>query len=186
MSTGRSPSQTIGPFFAFALPWPDGPFAAPEGAPGGAWLRGRLYDGAGAPVPDGLIETWQSGPAGVRGFARSATDADGRWAIHTIKPPPIAGPIGTSAPHLALSIFARGLLRRAVTRVYFGDEEAANRADPLLRAIVDHAARATLIAVREEGGHPAGDPLDPLRPGSVEYRLDLRLQGEGETVFFDV
>lgn len=170
MSAGWSPSQTIGPFFGFALPWPDGPYAAPAGAPGGAWLRGRLYDGAGQPVPDGLIETWQAGPAGVRGFARSPTDAEGRWAIHTVKPPPIAGPVGTSAPHLAVSIFARGLLRRAVTRVYFGDEQAANRADPLLRAIVDREARATLIA----------------RPADDGYRLDLRLQGEGETVFFDV
>jgi len=170
MRAGRSPSQTIGPFFGFALPWADGPFAAPVGTAGAIWLRGQLVDGNGEPVPDGLIETWQASRAGGRGFARCPTDGDGRYAIHTIKPEAVVAEGATHAPHLAVSVFARGLLRRVVTRIYFPDEEAANRADPVLASIHDPAARATLLAAREVDG----------------YRFDIRLQGDGETVFFDV
>ena len=167
----HSASQTIGPFFEFALPWPEGPHAAAPGTPGAFWIEGRLLDGSGAPINDGMIESWQLGPAGARGFARSATDAGGRWAILTIKPGPIAGAGGmVHAPHLALSVFARGLLKRAATRVYFSDEAAANDADPTLLIVGDDAARATLIAV----------------PGGRGYRFDIRMQGPGATVFFDV
>jgi protocatechuate 3,4-dioxygenase, alpha subunit len=168
---GRSPSQTVGPFFSFALPWPDGPFVVAEATPGAIRVHGRLFDGAGEPVPDGLIETWQVSPAGTRGFGRSATGRDGGYAIVTLKPSAVAGAGGAlHAPHLAVSVFARGLLRRTVTRIYFDDEEAANRSDPVLSAIADGEARATLIARREAGG----------------YHLDIHLQGPRETVFFDV
>ena len=190
-----TPSQTVGPFFSGALSWPDGGYVVPAGTPGAVWLRGRVLDGAGEPVPDALVETWQADPAGrfdhpddprgpvpgFRGFGRCGTDAAGWYAIHTVKPgpvpgPPAAGPPGESpqgtlqAPHLAVSVFARGLLTRVVTRVYFPDEPAANAADPVLRLVSDDGGRATLMA------EPADDG----------YRFDIRLQGEHETVFFAV
>ena len=166
-----TPSQTVGPFFGFGLPWRLGPNAVPEGTRGAIRLRGCLLDGRGDPIPDGLIESWQASPADIRGFARAATDADGRYAILTVKPGVVRDARGNAhAPHIALSVFARGLLKRAVTRVYFPDEEAANEADPVLASVADPAARATLLARVVDGG----------------YELDIRLQGEGETVFFDV
>jgi protocatechuate 3,4-dioxygenase alpha subunit len=180
-----TPSQTVGPFFHFSLPWPDGPFVVPEGTPGSAWLRGVVLDGAGDPVPDALVETWQADPegrfdhpddprgagGGFRGFGRCATDADGRWAILTRKPGTVPGPDGSAqAPHVDLSVLARGLLNRVVTRLYFADEAAANAADPVLASLPDDQARATLLA-------------EPTADG---YRFDVRLQGEHATVFFDV
>ncbi len=188
-----TPSQTIGPFFGHALPFQDGPRAVAEGTPGAVWLRGRITDGAGDPVTDALIETWQAGPdghfdhpddprgeaggsggepgGGFRGFARCPTDADGGYAILTVKPGPVPMPDGVlQAPHLDMSIFARGLLQRLVTRVYFADEPQANDSDPVLRSIQDEAARATLLA----------------QPGGAGYVFDIRLQGECETVFFVV
>jgi protocatechuate 3,4-dioxygenase alpha subunit len=176
-----SPSQTIGPFFGFALPWPGGPSVVPEGTPGALQLRGRLLDGKGDPVPDGLIESWQADPTGrfpsaadaqrFRGFGRCPTDRDGWYTIVTLKPGGVRAADGARhAPQILLSVFARGLLKRAVTRVYFPDEEEANRADPILTGVADSAARATLIAAPMTGG----------------YRFDVHLQGEGETVFFDV
>ena len=175
MSPPRTPSQTVGPFFAVALPWPDGPYAAPEGTPGAVWLRGRVADGDGRAVPDALVETWQADPpaiaSGFRGFARCPTDADGWYAILTLKPGTVPGPEGSvQAPHVDVSVFARGLLNRVVTRIYFPDEEAANAADPVLSAVDDAGRRATLVAERADGG----------------YRFDVRLRGERETVFFDV
>ncbi len=176
-----TPSQTVGPFFALGLPWEDGPFVVAEDAPGAIALRGRVLDGAGEPVPDALIETWQADPdgrfdhpddprgrvAGFRGFGRCPTGADGSWRIVTRKPGPVPGPDGVpQAPHVAVSLFARGLLDRVVTRIYFGDEPAANAADPLL-ARLGAAQRATLIAAPADGG----------------YVLDLHLQGERETAF---
>ncbi|WP_067965011.1 protocatechuate 3,4-dioxygenase subunit alpha [Nocardiopsis trehalosi] len=184
---GTTPSQTVGPYLHIGLPWPDGPFALAEGAPGGIWLRGVLYDGAGAPVPDGLIETWQADPdgrfdhpddprgavayPGLRAFGRCPTGPDGSWGVYTLKPGPVPGPGGVpQAPHIDVSVFARGMLHRTVTRVYFPDEPDANAADPVLSAIEDPAARATLVA----------------RPAPDGYRFDIRLQGNDETVFFDV
>jgi protocatechuate 3,4-dioxygenase, alpha subunit len=182
----ETPSQTIGPFFAVGLIWPDGSEAVPEGTPGAVRIGGRVLDGQGDPVPDALVETWQAdpqgrfahpddphGPAtfGFRGFGRCPTDAEGRWAIRTVKPGPLPAPDGaTEAPHLDVSVFARGLLGRLVTRVYFPDEADANAADPVLASIADPAVRARLVAVAE------GDGL----------RFDIRLQGERETPFLAI
>jgi protocatechuate 3,4-dioxygenase alpha subunit len=166
-----TPSQTVGPYFSIGLPWPDGPDVVPDGTPDAIWLRGRVLDGDREPIPDALIETWQADgagryeAAGFRGFGRCPTDEDGAWAIRTIRP----GAVGDQAPHIAVSVFARGLLNRVVTRIYLPEEAEANAADPVLSGL-DDAARATLIAVREEDG----------------YRFDVRLQGPDETVFFTV
>jgi protocatechuate 3,4-dioxygenase, alpha subunit len=183
VSLGLTPSQTIGPFFAVGLPWADGPDVVPAGTPGAIRLVGRVTDGTGDPVPDALVETWQAdgqgrfahpddprGPvgAGFRGFGRCPTDAEGRWEIRTVKPGPLAVPGGgLEAPHLDVSLFARGLLNRLVTRVYFPDEAGANAADPLLASIPDPAAGARLVARAE------GDVL----------HFDIRLQGDQETPF---
>jgi protocatechuate 3,4-dioxygenase, alpha subunit len=180
----HTPSQTVGPYLSIGLPWPDGPFVVDESAPGAFWLHGIVTDGAGAPVPDALIETWQADPdgrfdhpddprgavKGFRGFGRCPTDDSGRYAIRTQKPGPVPGPGGEAqAPHIDVSVFARGLLHRVVTRVYFADEEAANAADPVL-STVPTDRRATLLAV----------------PDGEGYRFDIRLQGDDETVFFAI
>jgi protocatechuate 3,4-dioxygenase alpha subunit len=170
-----TPSQTVGPFFAIELPYAEGPYVVADGTEGAIWLRGRVLDGAGDPIPDALVESWQAGPDGrfdgaFRGFGRSGTDEDGAWAILTSKPGSVLAPDGgEQAPHVDLTIFARGLLHHLVTRLYFADEEEANAADPVLSNLPDEE-RATLIAAREDGG----------------YRLDIHLQGPDETVFFAV
>lgn len=189
MNSQLTASQTVGPFLAIGLTWPDGPFVVPEGTPGAITIAGRVFDGAGDPLPDALVETWQADPAGrfahpddprgrgtetqaeFRGFGRCPTDATGRYRIITLRPGPLPCPDGgIEAPHLDVSVFARGLLDRVVTRIYFPDEAAANAADPVLAAIGDPQRRATLIASAEPG----------------EFRFDMRLQGGNETVFFDV
>ena len=184
MIFGVTPSQTVGPYFAIGLPWAGGPSAVPEGTPGAITIAGSVRDGAGEPIPDSLIETWQadgdgrfadllghggrSALPGFRGFARCAADDDGGYAIVTVKPGPVPGPGGSAqAPHIDVSVFARGLLHRCVTRIYFADEAEANAADPIL-ASVPADRRETLLA------HPTDDG----------YRFDIRLQGPGETVFF--
>ena len=153
-----TPPQTVGPFFAIGLPWEDGPDVVARGSAGAIALRGTVLDGEGVPVPDALVETWQAD-----GFGRCPTDDEGRWEIVTRKPAAEGG----EAPHIAVAVFARGLLDRVPTRIYFGDEEAANAADPLL-ASLDPDRRATLIATLEPGGG---------------YRFDIHLQGDDETVF---
>jgi protocatechuate 3,4-dioxygenase alpha subunit len=189
VSEPLTPSQTVGPYFSMRLPWPQGPCVVAAGAPGAVTVYGRLLDGAGDPVPDGLIETWQASPAGrfahpgdprgpvpggdlaFRGFGRCPTGHDGTYQIVTLKPGPLPSGDGrTEAPHIDVSVFARGMLDRCVTRIYFPDEDAANDADPVLQA-VPAARRATLVAV------PAGQNL---------LRFDIHLQGDGETVFFDL
>jgi len=190
VSAGITPSQTVGPYLALGLPWADGPFAVAPDTPGAIRISGLVLDGEGVPLPDAVVETWQADPdgrfdhpddprgavqpgvAGFRGFARCLTDGAGRYEIVTLKPGSLPTPEGDSeAPHLDVSVFGRGMLNRVVTRIYFPDEEAANAADPVLRAIADPQRRATLI------GEPGGDG---------ELRFDIRLQGETETVFFDV
>jgi protocatechuate 3,4-dioxygenase, alpha subunit len=147
----RTPSQTVGPFFAICLTrWTAGPAAFPDGIEVG----GYVLDGAGDPVPDAMIETWQTEPE--RAFARSGTDDDGRWAVTTRK-----------APFIDVSVFARGLLARVVTRIYFADED--NSADPVFNS-VPADRRDTLLA----------------RPDGDGYRFDVILQGDGETVFFAI
>ena len=186
MTLPVTPSQTIGPFFAVALLWADGPDVVPEDTPGSVRIGGRVLDGAGDPVPDALVETWQADPqgcfahpddprgpagSGFRGFGRSATDAEGRWAIRTLKPGPVPAPAGgVEAPHLDVSVFARGLLGRVVTRMYFPDEPEANAADPLLASVPDPRARERLVAL------PDGDGL----------RFDIHLQGDQETPFLAI
>lgn len=150
-----TPSQTVGPFFRFGLEWLAEP--APHE---GQLLEGRVLDGAGEGVPDALLELWAD-PF----FARVLTGPDGSWRVRV--PRPGTGPAG-QAPHLDVSVFARGLLDRVVTRIHFPDEEQANAADPVL-ALVPEARRATLIARPGEGGG---------------LHFDVHLQGPQETVFF--
>lgn len=187
MIFATTPSQTVGPYFAIGLPWDVGPFAVAEGTPGAIKLTGTVYDGDGDPIPDHLLETWQADPQGrfadlhgyggpsllegFRGFARyGLEDGDGRYEILTVKPGPVPGPGGLmQAPHIDMSVFARGMLNRVVTRIYFADEPAANAADPLL-ARVPAERRHTLIA----------------QPTVEGYQFDIRVQGSDETVFFDL
>ena len=141
---------------------------------GGLVITGRIYDGAGTPVRDALLEAWQADAAGAHGhgWARFGTDFEtGLWSLHTVKPGAVPGRTGQGlmAPHINLWIVARGINTGLATRLYFADEEAANAADPVLRAIEPHR-RGTLIAAHTEAG----------------YHLDIRLQGEGETVFLDI
>jgi protocatechuate 3,4-dioxygenase, alpha subunit len=189
---GLTPSQTVGPFLHIGLSWPEGENVVPDGTPGAIVITGCLYDGNGDAVIDGLIETWQADangrfthpddprgtadpePAGFRGLGRSSTSDDGQYRIVTVKPGTLPAPGGqVEAPHIDVSVFARGLLDRVVTRIYFPDELAANAADPVLSTITDDRLRATLVAV------PDADEAAVLR-------FDIHLQGEHETAFFDV
>jgi protocatechuate 3,4-dioxygenase, alpha subunit len=182
-----TPSQTVGPYFAIGLPWDIGPHAVPADTPGAIRITGTVYDGAGTPVPDFLLETWQADPEGhfadlhgygersslpgFRGFARyGLEEGDGRFEIVTVKPGPVPGPGQTTqAPHIDVTLFARGMLNRCVTRIYFADEAQANGADPIL-ARVPAERRHTLIA----------------QPTDHGYELEIRIQGENETVFFAI
>jgi protocatechuate 3,4-dioxygenase alpha subunit len=161
----------VGPYLSIGLTWDEGPHVVAADAPGAVWVRGEIRDGSGKAVPDALVETWQPDPAGrfhtpgFRGLGRCPTGDDGRYAIRTVKP----GVVDGQAPHIDVSVLARGLLHRLVTRIYFADEAAANEADPVLGG-VPAARRGTLIADR------AGDG----------YRFDITLQGPDETVFFTV
>ena len=178
-----TPFQTVGPFFRFGLVF-DGcneVVGACEGAH--VTIEGTVCDGAGAPVPDALIETWQADSSGryhhpedtrpgaeapFDGFRRAATDAEGRYHLTTVKPGPVPGPGNRQqAPHLVVGVFARGLLTRLVTRIYF-EGEAANDQDPILELVPD-ARVPTLIA---------------RRIADDRYRFDIVLQGKDETVFF--
>lgn len=153
-------------------------------------ITGRVFDGSGAPVSDAVLEIWQADAEGsyaarhapasnsspsFTGWGRMATDADGRYRFETIKPGRVAGPDGQPmAPHATLWIVARGINIGLHTRLYFEDEADANAADFVLNRIIDTRRRQTLIARRSTEG------------GAVTYTLDIRLQGEGETVFFDI
>lgn len=181
-----TPEQTIGPFYHFALMDLSRPELVEPGSPGAVRLAGRVVDGEGAPVGDALLEIWQadaegrypewddasgtgSDGGGFSGFGRCATDADGHFAFTTIKPGRVPGSDAhLQAPHIVIGVFARGLLRRLVTRVYFPDEETANAEDVVLGLITDPAARRGLVARAEDG----------------ILRFDIRLQGDRETAFF--
>ncbi len=172
-----TPSQTIGPFFGFALPYAAGPRVVPEWRADAIRIDGRVLDGAGDPLPDAILEIWQAGPGGetpasggaldrdgrdFSGFGRCATDADGCYWFSTVKP-------GGPAPYIAVLVFARGLLKPAATRLYFSDEPG-NADDAVLAAVPDDR-RDTLVALRKD-----------VR----SYRFDVHLQGEQETVFFAI
>lgn len=160
MSPSPTPSQTVGPYFALGLcDRPTSELVAPD-APGAIRLAGRVLDGEGRPVSDALVELWHP----EVGFGRSGTDDEGRFAFVLAKAPRAA-----EAPHFEAMVFARGLLKHVLTRVYFPDEVEANAADPVLAGL-DGERRATLVA------EPTGD--------DGELRFDVRLQGERETVFF--
>jgi protocatechuate 3,4-dioxygenase alpha subunit len=187
-----TPSQTVGPFFAYALLDDEGaPVLVDPDRPGAIHIVGTVYDGAGEVVPDAMLEVWQAdwegryrhpedgGYAGApppedgfTGFGRCGTDEEGRFHFVTVKPGAVPGPGGNpQAPHLAVSVFARGLLKRLVTRIYFPDEAEANARDPILRSVEPAEFRETLIAKSE---------------GEGVLRFDVRLQGERQTAFFDV
>ena len=171
MSLPRTPSQTVGPFFHEAMRWKDGGRVRFAESGAAIVLEGRLIDGAGEPVADALVETWQLSPSGAppaaasggnpHGFGRVETARDGTFRIETLMP-------GGAVPYLDVAVLARGLLKALRTRVYLATE-AQVRADPALEALAASPRLATLIA----------------RPdGAGRYRWDVRLQGEGETVFF--
>jgi protocatechuate 3,4-dioxygenase, alpha subunit len=192
---GITPSQTVGPYFAYALTPGDtysltaltgDDLVTPDTVGHPIVIEGRIIDGAGEPVPDCFLELWQADGAGrypgqpgqkpnttFKGFGRSATDKDGRYHFHTVKPGPVLGLNGQmQAPHINVGVFARGILRRMFTRIYFADE-AANDSDAIL-ALVPEDRRQTLIAAR--GGNADGVP---------RYTFNVRLHGDDETVFFE-
>jgi protocatechuate 3,4-dioxygenase alpha subunit len=160
VSLSPTPSQTVGPFYAIGLcRTPDNELVPPDDA-SARTLVGTLFDGAGEPIVDGVVEVWDA--VGGR-WGRSGTDGQGRFSFVVAKPEP--GPHG--APHLDVYVFARGLLKHQLTRIYFPDEAGANGADPVLASLSD-ADRATLVADEADGA----------------LRFDIRMQGEQATVFF--
>ena len=170
----RTPSQTIGPFFHEALRWRDGATVRFAEAGTAIVLSGHMFDGAGDPVGDAMIETWQRSPRGAppapaqgsatpHGFGRTETAEDGTYRVYSLMP-------GGELPFIDVAIFARGLLKPLRTRVYLADETRV-RADLMLRPIADSPRVKSLIAAKT---------------GAGAYRWDIRLQGEGETVFFAV
>jgi protocatechuate 3,4-dioxygenase alpha subunit len=188
MTLGLTPSQTVGPFFGFALPYRDGGILVDPSDPDAITIEGRVIDGAGDPVSEAMIELWQANrhgryahPADTRthlpleesftGFGRLVSDSQGRYSLVTVKPGPVPGPQGgLQAPHIDVGVFARGLLDRLVTRIYFPDETQANSRDPILSRIDDAVARETLIATGE----------------GRSLTFDIHLQGDPETAFFAV
>ncbi len=165
-----TPFQTVGPFFAILVPKRGRLSLAGADAPDERIVvDGTVRDGAGQPVPDALIEIWQANAA-FDGFGRVHTDESGGFSLETIKPGAVPGPDGRpQAPHLLVGLFARGLLTRLVTRIYFADEPG-NGDDPILHAVAPDR-RATLIAAHL---------------GKGRYTHTITLQGADETVFFDV
>jgi protocatechuate 3,4-dioxygenase alpha subunit len=187
---GVTPTQTIGPFFAPALLRDINNIMATSDTAGERIrIEGRVFDGGGNIVPDAMIEIWQANAHGrfnhprdtrdlpldpdFTGWGRSGTDDVGVYWFETIKPGPVPFEGDQmQAPHLSVTVHARGMLNHAQTRLYFEDE-AANESDPVL-ALVPTERRSTLVARREEAD------------GTVVYRLDIVLQGRGETVFFNI
>ncbi len=184
-----TPSHTVGPFYGYSLPFTGGEENAPLGHPDTVTVHGYVRDGQGDPLPDALVEVWGADPDGrvpttdgsmrrdpasggylgrngveFTGWGRVQTDADGHWYVRTLRP----GARGNSAPYLSVCVFARGLLVHLFTRIYLPGDDAALAADPLLGRL-DDERRATLIATDE----------------GAAYRFDIRLQGEGETVFLE-
>lgn len=179
MTPEPTPSQTVGPFFHDALLTEDQTQLVSPDHPSAIHISGTIHDGADTPVPDAMLEIWQADADGrytqsggeFSGFGRCGTDAEGRFEFVTVKPGPVFGPDGGyQAPHIAVSVFARGLLKRLVTRIYFPDEPEANARDSALASVEDPEFRDTLVARARDDG----------------YVFDVHLQGEKQTVFFDV
>lgn len=171
-----TPGQTVGPFFGQALPYAGGGDLVPPATPGAVRLHGLVYDGAGVPIPDALVEIWQAAPDGsiprtegslhrdgwsFTGWGRSATDRNGHYSFSTVPPGPAAD---GEAPFFSVAVFARGLLDTLFTRAYLPGDRLAS--DPLLSSLPEDRRR-TLVAEADESG----------------YRFDIHLQGEDETVF---
>jgi protocatechuate 3,4-dioxygenase, alpha subunit len=189
MSLQATTSQTVGPFFKIGLQWLNRDNLVGEGVSGErVTIQGRVFDGDGAPVPDAILEIWQANAhgkydhpedtqekpvePGFKGYGRVPVNSQGLFRFATIKPGPVPGPEGKEqAPHLVISVFMRGVLRRLVTRIYFPDEPR-NAGDFILN-LVEPARRSTLIAKKTAGG-----------PGALEWNVVL--QGPDETVFFDL
>ncbi len=198
MSGKQTPSQTVGPFFAYGLTSEQYGYQLDQIATGdllssspgvdGNRIRivGQVLDGAGDPVPDAMVEIWQADgsgryahPAdqrgvntGFKGFGRmgTGTDPDNRFVFDTIKPGSVDG---AQAPHINVIVFARGMLSHAFTRIYFADEAEINARDPVLGAVPEDRRQTLIAAPTDVDGRPT-------------YRFDIRLQGAEETVFFDV
>jgi protocatechuate 3,4-dioxygenase, alpha subunit len=182
-----TPSQTVGPFFHIGLPDEGRSGLVPPDHPQALRLVGTVLDGEGEPVVDALIELWQANSdgryahpedsreevpleRGFTGFGRCGTDDSGAYAFVTVKPGPVPHPGGgMQAPHIDVSVFARGLLKRVVTRIYFPDEREANKLDPVLTS-VEPERRGWLVAREDDGA----------------LRFDIHLQGDRETPFFDL
>ncbi|MHC3471410.1 protocatechuate 3,4-dioxygenase subunit alpha [Streptomyces sp. 7R007] len=185
-----TPSHTVGPFYGYALPFRGGEDIAPLNHPDTVTVHGYVLDGEGKPLPDAFVEVWGPDPDGTipttdgslrrdpatggylgrngvefTGWGRIQTDADGHWYVRTLRP----GSRGRNAPYLSVCVFARGLLVHLFTRIYLPGDDAALAADPLLSRL-DTERRDTLVAKDE---------------GNATYRFDIRLQGEGETVFLE-
>ena len=185
---GPTPSQTVGPVFHDALLDEDRSELVPRDHPEAIRIEGTVYDGEGEPISDAMVEIWQANGAGryndpkddrqdlplnegFSGFGRSGTDAGGRFSFVTVKPGPVSGPDGgMQAPHIMVSVFARGLLKRVVTRIYFPNEGETNATDPVLSSIEDPEFRSTLVAHDEDAA----------------LRFDIHLQGENQTAFFEL
>jgi protocatechuate 3,4-dioxygenase alpha subunit len=200
-----TPSQTVGPYFAYGLTprgrchWdPNGSYSwketvgdnlvTPDATGEKIRIEGRVIDGDGQPINDAMIEIWQADAQGryaspadgrarpntqFKGFGRSATDKDGVYSFDTIKPGAVPGPNGKNqAPHIVVAVYSRGMLRQIYTRLYFADDPA-NNSDPIL-ALVPEDRRGTLLAHKQDKG------------GQAVYRFDIRVQGENETVFFEI
>ncbi|WP_018680948.1 protocatechuate 3,4-dioxygenase subunit alpha [Actinokineospora enzanensis] len=184
-----TPAQTVGPFFGYALPFTGGGDIVPISHPDAITVHGYVFDGAGQPIPDALVEIWQAdrdggltgAPGSLRhdpvdgsvvgrdhveftGFARVPTDADGHWAVRTVPP---GAHSANATPYLAVAVFARGLLHHLYTRVYLPEHATALSADPALSGLPADRL-STMVAAAER---------------DRRYRFDIRLQGEGETVF---
>jgi protocatechuate 3,4-dioxygenase alpha subunit len=195
MDLTPTPSQTVGPFFHLGCTETHAVscLAGPEAKGERLRLTCRLFDGEGAPIPDAMIEIWQADsegrynhPADPRsgvtdphctGYGRLATNKDGCCVFETIKPGRVSTDAGAlQAPHLNVSVFARGVLKRLATRIYFAGDTATGEC-PIL-ALVPEERRGTLMA------HPDAHTPDPDTPG--DWRFDIHLCGANETVFFDV
>ncbi len=193
--SGITPSQTVGPYFKYGLTpggdyqWNDAfsnDLVTPDVVGERIRIVGQVFDGDGKPINDSMLEIWQADAQGrfadpqdqrgitnsaFKGFGRCGTDSNGAFLFSTVKPGCVPGPDGKpQAPHILLAVYARGMTQQAMTRIYF-DGEAKNAADPIL-AIVPSDRRTTLIAKREAG--------------ETTYRFDVHLQGDKETVFFDL